>query len=316
VEVERYAFQQFLFDRQWRALRRYATQRGISIIGDLPIFVAYDSADVWANPDFFKLNHEGLPQVVAGVPPDYFSDLGQRWGNPLYRWDVLRSGGFSWWIERFRRTLSLVDVVRVDHFRGFQAYWEIPAAEPTAVHGRWMPGPGVDVFRAVEDALGELPVIAEDLGEIDDEVRNLRDALGFPGMRILQFGFDADPKNLHHPDNHVVHCVAYTGTHDNDTTLGWWRGATERQRRAIARWIGRGEPTHWDFIAAVFGSPAALAIVPMQDVLGRGSDARMNIPGRLDSSWTWRLAEGEVDPSSAQRLREISVETGRLEVLV
>jgi 4-alpha-glucanotransferase len=316
VETERYAFQQFLFDRQWRALLRYAHEHGVSVIGDLPIFVAYDSADVWANPGLFRLDDQGLPQVVAGVPPDYFSAVGQRWGNPLYRWDVLRADGYSWWIRRFRRTLSLVDVVRIDHFRGFQAYWEIPAAEQTAVKGKWLAGPGEDFFRAVQRSLGELPVIAEDLGEIDDAVRNLRDALGFPGMRIMQFGFDGDPQNVHHPENYEVHCVAYTGTHDNDTTIGWWRGMTEADREPIRRWIGGSEPSNWDFIERVFGSAAALAIVPMQDVLGRGSEARMNIPGRLDSSWSWRLEEGDVTPQAAERLREVTVEAGRLEARV
>jgi 4-alpha-glucanotransferase len=309
-EIERFAFQQFLFDRQWGALRAYGARKGIAIIGDLPIFVAHNSADVWAHPEIFDLDERGTPGTVAGVPPDYFSATGQRWGNPLYRWEVLRRRGYDWWVERFRRTLDLVDVVRLDHFRGFESYWAIPASEETAVSGRWRAGPGADFFRQVQRRLGSLPVIAEDLGLITDAVDALREELGFPGMRVLQFAFDGDPNNPHLPENHPVDSIAYTGTHDNDTLLGWWAATSREERRRVRRWLGVRRPDEWDFIAAVFRSAARLAIVPLQDVLGLGSEARMNTPGSSSRNWTWRLerlpAEG-----AAERLGRLTRETGR-----
>jgi len=315
-EVESYAFRQFLFDSQWRALHRHAEERGVQIIGDLPIFVAHDSADVWANREIFRLDEAGSPYVVAGVPPDYFSALGQRWGNPLYRWDVLREREYFWWTERFRRTLSLVDVVRVDHFRGFHACWEIPASEETAVNGVWVPGPGEDLFHQLRRSLGPLPVIAEDLGLIDRGVEELREAVGFPGMRVLQFGFDGDPANLHHPSNYPVSCVAYTGTHDNDTIMGWWKTASGDERERVRNWISRHDPTHWEFVQRILDCPAAIAIVPLQDLLGLGSEARMNTPGQRKSSWRWRMAPGAIRAENAEMLREATFRSGRLPEIV
>jgi 4-alpha-glucanotransferase len=310
-EVERYAFQQFLFDRQWSELREYAAGKGIRIIGDIPVFVAYDSADVWAYRELFRLDRDGRPEVVSGVPPDYFSPTGQRWGNPLYRWDVLERRGYDWWIARFRRAMEMVDVVRIDHFRGFESFWEIEACEPTAVRGHWRKGPGAPFFREVERQLGYLPVIAEDLGLITREVEQLRDELGYPGMRVLQFAFDGDPRNPHLPANCPSRSVAYTGTHDNDTVIGWWSALEQVERQRVREWLGQAAPTHWHFIEAVMASPASVAIVPLQDVLGLGSEARMNTPGETASNWTWHLAELP-GRDAAARLRSVTTRTGRI----
>lgn len=311
TEVRRRIFQQYLFDRQWTKLRRYAGDRGISIVGDIPIFVAHDSADVWAHPELFGLDESGRPVVVSGVPPDYFSETGQRWGNPLYRWEVMRDRGYDWWVRRFRRTLSWVDVVRVDHFRGFESYWEIPGAEETAINGRWRPGPGAEFFQAVERELVRLPVIAEDLGIITRSVEELRDALGFPGMRVLQFAFDGDPENPHLPENYPAHAVVYTGTHDNDTIAGWWEKASAEEREAVSARIGAGGEIHWALISMVMESDAALAIVPVQDVLGLGSEARMNTPGTMAGNWSWRLHEGALTRDAQMRLLDLTRRTGR-----
>lgn len=309
TEVERAEFEQFLFDRQWRALRRYAGARGVRIIGDIPIFVAHDSADVWAHPELFRLGAEGAPEVVSGVPPDYFSETGQRWGNPLYRWDRMRARRFDWWAGRFRRMLQWADLVRVDHFRGFEACWEIPAEEATALNGRWVPGPGAELFHEVERSLGPLPVIAEDLGLITPEVDALREELGYPGMRVLQFAYDGDPRNPHLPANHPRDSVAYTGTHDNDTALGWWRSASDEER---VRAGGEGGEIHWRLIEAAFGSAASLAVVPLQDVLGLGSEARMNTPGTDVGNWRWRVREGALTEAARERLRDATLRSGRL----
>ncbi|HEX6370315.1 MAG TPA: 4-alpha-glucanotransferase [Longimicrobium sp.] len=312
VEIDRHAYAQYLFDLQWSAVRRHAHAHGVRIVGDVPIFVAYDSADVWAHPEMFELDEELRPTVVSGVPPDYFSSTGQRWGNPLYRWDVLEKAGYRWWIQRFRRTLQMVDVVRIDHFRGFESYWEVPAAEDTAMHGRWMPGPGRALFDAVRRELGGLPVIAEDLGIITDEVEALRDDLDLPGMRVLQFAFGGDdPTNPHLPRNYVHNAVAYTGTHDNDTVLGWYADADGHQRRAVDALTGGGREMHWRLIETVLQSGAGWAIVPLQDVLGLGGQARMNTPGVAEGNWAWRLREGELTPELAQRLADLVRNTGR-----
>lgn len=314
-EIEQHALGQFLFDRQWGELRRYANGCGIYLVGDVPIFVAHDSADVWANPEIFELDGQGLPTVVSGVPPDYFSATGQRWGNPLYRWDVLARGGYRWWVRRFRRTLELVDVARIDHFRGFESYWEVPAHEATALHGRWMPGPGTGLFAAVEKELGPLPLIAEDLGIITPQVEALRDELRLPGMRVLQFAFgENDPANPHLPDNYVRETVAYTGTHDNNTALGWYRDeAPPHARAALAQLAGGGggEP-NWEMIEVVLRSRADVAVVPLQDVLGLGTEGRMNTPGSSSGEWVWRFREGDLTRDLAARLREITAATGRL----
>ena len=312
-EVERHAFGQFLFDRQWSALRSYAHDAGVAIVGDIPIFVSHDSADVWAHPELFSLDEAGEPTVVSGVPPDYFSETGQRWGNPLYRWDVMERRGFRWWTERFRRTLELVDLARIDHFRGFESYWEVPGEEETALKGEWKPGPGSRLFAAVAKELGPLPLIAEDLGIITPEVDALREELGMPGMRVLQFAFGDDDENPHLPANYEANTVAYTGTHDNDTSLGWYRTASEDDRAGLRRLTGAHErAVHWGMMEVVFQSPAALAVVPLQDVLGLGSEHRMNTPGTPEGNWAWRFRTGDLTPALAERLNKLTHATGRL----
>jgi 4-alpha-glucanotransferase len=311
-DVERHELAQWLFDRQWQALRRHAAERGVRIIGDVPIFVSHDSADVWANRGLFDLDGEGRPTVVAGVPPDYFSATGQRWGNPLYRWAEMEREGYRWWTERFRRTFALVDVARVDHFRGFESYWEVPAHEDTALHGRWMPGPGAGLFRAVQRELGPLPLIAEDLGIITERVDALRDELGLPGMRVLHFAFGGEADNPHLPRNHPVHSVAYTGTHDNDTSMGWVASAGPGERAGLARLTDAPvDALHWGMIDAVFRSRAEVAIVPLQDVLGLGTQARMNTPGTVAGNWSWRVGQGALTPELAHTLRAHTRAAGR-----
>jgi 4-alpha-glucanotransferase len=311
-DIGRSELEQLLFDRQWGALRSYANARGVKVIGDIPIFVAQDSADVWANQELFELDGRGLPLVVSGVPPDYFSETGQRWGNPLYRWDVLRDREYDWWVERIRRALTWVDVVRIDHFRGFESYWEIPAEEETAVQGRWRKGPGAEFFHAAAARLGDLPVIAEDLGLITDAVEELREELDYPGMRVLEFGFDGKPDNPHLPRNYPPHAVVYTGTHDNDTLVGWWDKATPLERASVEELLELPTlNTHWAFISLVLESKADLAILPVQDVLGLGSEARMNTPGTIHENWVWRLSPGALTEEAQRRLREVTERTGR-----
>lgn len=306
--IERQAFSQFLFFRQWAGLREYARQRGVFFLGDVPIYVAYDSADVWANPDLFYLDEQGRPTVVAGVPPDYFSPTGQRWGNPIYRWEVHRERGYAWWLERLRQTLRQVDLVRLDHFRGFAGYWEVPAEEPTAVNGRWRPGPGEDFFRAVFARLGEVPLIAEDLGEITPDVVALRDAFNLPGMKVLVFAFGSGPENPFLPHHYTPNCVVYTGTHDNDTVVGWWHErATAFERDFCLRYLGsNGAEIAWDLVRLAWASVAQLAIAPMQDLLGLGNEARMNYPGRQEGNWAWRMTEDALHPALRDRLRELN----------
>jgi 4-alpha-glucanotransferase len=309
---------QFLFHEHWSRLRARARALGIAIVGDLPIFVAHDSADVWCRPDLFTLAPDGRPTVVAGVPPDYFSSTGQRWGNPLYRWDVHEAEGFAWWIARLRHAFTLVDVLRIDHFRGFAAYWEIPAADPTAEHGRWVAGPGRGLFDAATAALGPRPIIAEDLGVITPDVDALRDELGFPGMRILQFAFGGDDRESFQPERYPENTVVYTGTHDNDTVVGWHRAepgpdstrtagelADERHRVRVA--VGsEGAEINWDMIALALRTPARTAIVPLQDVLGLGSEARMNVPGRAWGNWQWRFRWEQLRPEAEDRLATLT----------
>lgn len=317
-------YQQYQFFTQWDELKRYCLDRDIRLIGDIPIFIAFDSAEVWSRPELFYLDSEGKPTVVAGVPPDYFSCTGQLWGNPLYRWEVMAQQGYAWWIERLRAVRKLVDIIRLDHFRGFEAYWEIPAAETTAVNGRWVPGPGAALFEAVQQKLGQLPLIAEDLGMITPEVIALRDRLGFPGMRVLQFAFGDDcADNPHRPHTYPRNCVAYTGTHDNDTTVGWFRGGDagattqtteerERERqRALQYLCSDGREINWDCIRAIFQSAADTAIVPLQDVLGLGSEARMNTPGRMGGNWRWRFTSDMLTDGIKTRLREVTACYGR-----
>jgi 4-alpha-glucanotransferase len=316
-------FWQFLFFQQWRAVHDHAKHVGIKVMGDIPIFVAHDSADVWAHPQLFRLDDEGRPLFVAGVPPDYFSATGQLWGNPLYRWDLMAKDGYRWWIDRFRATFAMVDVVRLDHFRGFEAYWEIPAGEETAVRGHWRKGPGASFFKAVRDALGDLPIVAENLGVITPEVEALREKFSLPGMAILQFAWGDDPQGSDFlPHNFPHNRVVYTGTHDNDTTVGWWTSGVgdstrsleevERERRfALSYMNSDGREIHWDFIRTLLASVADVAIVPLQDVLGLGSEARMNLPGRPGGNWRWRVAPGAVKTHAEQRLREMNENYGR-----
>lgn len=308
---------QFEFFRQWKELRAYAAKAGIRVIGDIPIYVALDSADVWANRQYFCLSDDGQPLKISGVPPDYFSVTGQRWGNPIYQWDRLKEYGYRWWIDRFGAALNLYDAVRIDHFRGFEAYWEIPGQEPTALNGRWVKGPGGELFAALEREFGELPIIAENLGVITPEVEAIRNTFRFPGMAILQFAFGIDPQGpSFRPHNYSRELAAYTGTHDNDTTVGWWNssGANDSTRsaddvakeRAFARAYMNfsDEPIHWVLIRGIEASIANLAIVQLQDVLGLGSEARMNLPGTSSGNWRWRFQAGALSPDLAGRLRE------------
>jgi 4-alpha-glucanotransferase len=308
-DVLRYSFYQFLFFRQWQKLRAYTNERGIKIIGDIPIFIAYDSADAWANPDLFYMDENSLPTVVAGVPPDYFSATGQLWGNPLYHWRVHKQTGYAWWLARFRSVLSFVDIVRLDHFRGFAGYYEIPYGAPTAETGQWRTGPGKDFFTTVSRELsgaedGTLPILAEDLGVITPDVVELRESFHLPGMRILQFGFTS-PADPFLPHNYVRNCVAYTGTHDNDTALGWFDSAPEEERTFALRYLNSdGSDFAWDLIRSIWSSVAVYAITPMQDVLSLGTEARMNFPSRLGGNWEWRMREEDMSIPLAERLRE------------
>jgi len=311
-DIDFHQFVQFLFAEQWTAVRAAAKARGIRVMGDVPIYVAQDSADVWSNRELFQLDDDGQPTVVAGVPPDYFSATGQRWGNPLYRWDVLRQTGYAWWIERVRANLRLADIIRLDHFRGFAAYWEIPAREPTAVHGRWMPGPGISLFEAMREALGVLPLVAEDLGFITPEVDELRRAVKLPGMKILQFGF-GQLDSPHLPHRYDPASVVYTGTHDNDTARGWFETAPPEEQLLARAYLG--EECHdiaWSLIRAAYTSVAETAIIPVQDILGLGSEARMNRPGHSHDNWSWRLPPGALIAGHAERLRRLAEISGRV----
>jgi 4-alpha-glucanotransferase len=322
-QIDAQKFYQFLFFRQWAALKAYAHERGVKLVGDIPIFVARDSADVWMNPDQFKLDRGGNPLVVAGVPPDYFSATGQLWGNPIYNWDRMLQDGFRWWIERVRATLETFDIVRVDHFRGFAASWEIPGGDKTAERGRWVEVPGRELFSAIKNALGELPIIAEDLGVITPDVEALRDGFGLPGMRILQFAFGGDTRNLDLPHNYIKNCVVYTGTHDNDTTVGWFTsvagaGSTrneaqiERERKFCLEYLASdGREIHWDFIRAVLASVADTAVLPLQDLLGLGTQARMNLPNSTDGNWAWRYKSDALTKELGERLKKMTELYGR-----
>ena len=316
IALQKYA--QYQFFKQWSDLKAYGHERGIKMMGDIPIFVAHDSADVWAYPELFHLDADGNPSAQAGVPPDYFSATGQLWGNPLYAWNVMAQTGYAWWIERFRAALRVVDIIRLDHFRGFEAYFEIPAGEKTAVNGRWVKGPGAELFEAVQKALGDLPIVAETLGVITPEVIALRDRFGFPGMAILQFAFGNDPQGPDFkPHNYPRNFAVYTGTHDNDTTVGWWTSSgagdstrTEEniraERECARKYLGmNGKEINWVMIRTLLASVADLAIIPLQDVLGLGSEARMNLPARPSGNWRWRFQAGQLTPKLAERLREM-----------
>jgi 4-alpha-glucanotransferase len=323
--VQFHTFLQYEFFRQWQKLKAACQQHEIQLFGDIPIFIAHDSADVWGHPDLFYLDKQGNPTVVAGVPPDYFSETGQRWGNPLYRWEVMAKSGYAWWIQRMRTTREMVDIIRLDHFRGFEAYWEVPASEETAVNGRWVKGPGAAFFEALNAALEDLPIVAEDLGLITPDVRALQAQFELPGMRVLQFGFGGDPRtNEHCPHNYTRDCVVYTGTHDNNTTLGWFHEVEapesveslehmqDERRRALQYMHASGVDVHWDMIRLASASVATLAIIPLQDVLGLGPEARMNRPGKSQGNWEWRYTAAMLTDDAAERLSELTELYGRM----
>ena len=316
--IEAQKFFQYEFFRQWQELRAYGRERDIRVIGDLPIYVAHDSADVWANRQFFLIDERGNPMKIAGVPPDYFSATGQCWGNPIYNWPLLQQTGYKWWIERLRSALRLYDCVRIDHFRGFEAYWEVPAHETTAMNGRWVKGPGADLFSVLRKEFGDLPIIAENLGVITPEVEALRHQFELPGMAILQFAFGKDPQApTFKPHNYVRDLVAYTGTHDNDTVVGWWNssgggdstrtleGVVKEKAHARAYLAFKDEPIHWVMIRGIMSSVANTAIAPMQDILGLGSEARMNLPGVPSGYWKWRMKPGAASDQIAARLKDM-----------
>jgi 4-alpha-glucanotransferase len=303
---------QFAFWEQWRALHHAAKERGIRIIGDVAIFVSYDSADVWTNPEIFRLNHNLDTEVVAGVPPDAFSATGQRWGNPLYRWDVLKQRGYDWWIRRMKWALETCDLVRLDHFRGFESYWEIPSNEPTAVNGRWVKGPNDDFFYALRNALGGFPFIAEDLGMITQEVHELRRRLNIPGMKVLQFGFGNPGAHIYLPHRCEPNSVMYTGTHDNDTTLGWFQCIEGEEKQFVESYVGDDDMgRHWAFIRAAMTSPSRLCIIPLQDVLGLGTDCRMNVPSQSAGNWEWRFLPNSIAEEMTKKLAVLSEITDR-----
>lgn len=312
-EREQVCFEQFVFDLQWHALKSYANQHGILLFGDMPIFVAHDSAEVWARREFFTLDEHGEALTVAGVPPDYFSATGQRWGNPLYRWDRMREDGFDWWLRRVGHQLDLFDFVRIDHFRGFQACWEIPAAADTAVDGRWVEAPGDQLFEALQARFDPLPLVAEDLGLITPEVDALRHRFGLPGMKILQFAFDGGPQNPYLPHNHEPDYVVYTGTHDNSTTVGWFAKLDPEQQQRVREYLGYPqEPQPWPLIRAALASVAQMCVLPMQDLLALDDNHRMNVPGVAEGNWGWRLEWDMVDEQLPVRLQRMLEVYGRL----
>ncbi len=313
VAVERQIYRQFLFYRQWSSLRDHAHAKNIQIIGDIPIFVAHDSSDVWVNPNLFYLDDTGMPTVVAGVPPDYFAPTGQLWGNPLYRWDVHAKTGYAWWLERIKATLAMVDIIRIDHFRGFAGYWEVSGKSKTAEIGCWTPGPGKDFFRSIRQSLGDLPIIAEDLGVITPDVVDLRDSFNLPGMKIFQFAFDSTPDDPFLPHNYPVNCVVYTGTHDNDTALGWYNRVTEQEKVVYRDYLDRdGSKVNWDFIRGVWSSVAIFSLAPMQDFLGLGNEARMNYPGNPSGNWMWRMAVNSQNPELQTKIKKLNYLYSRL----
>lgn len=307
ANIDRQIFRQFIFNHQWKSLRKHAREKKIKIIGDIPIFVAHDSAEVWARPELFYLDEDGSPTAVAGVPPDYFSATGQLWGNPLYRWQVHAANEYAWWINRWEAVLQLVDIVRLDHFRGFAGYWEVPASEETAVNGRWMPGPGKHFFKILRKALGELPIIAEDLGVITPDVVEMRDHFKLPGMIVVQFAFYGDPSETFLPHNHQENKVIYTGTHDNDTSRGWYERVSEEERDFCRRYLGISEDDiAWELIRTAWSSVAVFALAPMQDFLNLGNEARMNYPGNPRGNWKWRMPEDSIEVGLRNRIREFN----------
>ena len=310
--IQNQKYIQFLFYRQWNQLHKYAYQKGIKIIGDIPIFIAHDSADAWANRELLHLDNNGHPTVVAGVPPDYFSPIGQLWGNPLYKWEIHAKTGYKWWMDRLRSVHSFVDVIRLDHFRGFSGYWEIPAEEETAENGRWVTGPGADFFYKSKEKLGELPIIAEDLGEITSDVIKLRDEFNFPGMKVLVFAFDSGESNQFLPHHYPQNCVVYTGTHDNDTAVGWFKRIQVGERSFAQRYLKTsGDDIAWDLIKTAWSSRAVYAIAPMQDLLNLDNSARMNYPGNPQGNWSWRFTDSALTGDLLKMLAEVNYLYGR-----
>jgi 4-alpha-glucanotransferase len=311
--VQSLRFEQWVFAVQWASLRQYAASKGVLLFGDLPIFVSLDSADVWASRGLFQLDEQGRPTTVSGCPPDYFAIDGQRWNNPHYDWDAMAADGYAWWRRRIARQRELFDLVRIDHFRAFEAAWHVPADAPTAREGRWVPAPGTDILSALVDTAGPGSLVAEDLGVITPEVDELRLRFGLPGMKVLQFAFDGDPDNLHLPQNHGEHNVVYTGTHDNDTTLGWWESLDEDGRdRVRSRLSDPEEPMPWALVRLALESTARLSVIPAQDILGLGNEHRMNTPGTAQGNWTWQAPAGVFDAQLAARIRELVAATRRL----
>jgi 4-alpha-glucanotransferase len=310
--IDQACFEQYLFFSQWSALHRYANKRCLALFGDMPIYVAHDSADVWSNAELFSIDKSGSLITVAGVPPDYFSATGQRWGNPLYRWELLEKQDYGWWVERFKTQLELFDLLRLDHFRGFEKYWEIPASAETAIDGRWIEGPGARLFERLREVYGELPLVAEDLGIITPEVDALRLAYGFPGMKILQFAFDGGEENPYLPHNHERLSVVYTGTHDNDTTLGWYNSLDEQEKQRVNNHLAKyRKDMPWRLIEAAMDSVATLAMFPLQDLLSLGGAARMNTPGTMENNWRWRFKWSQVEPHLAMQLHDLIKRYGR-----
>lgn len=309
-EIGFYQYQQFLFSVQWTALKSYANENGVQIIGDIPIYVAFDSADTWAGPEMFQLDEENLPIRVAGCPPDGFSATGQLWGNPLYDWEYHKSTGYAWWVRRIAQCFRLYDMVRIDHFRGFDEYYSIPYGDETAENGKWMPGPGIDLFRVIKEKLGDLPIIAEDLGFLTDSVKKLLKDSGYPGMKVLQFAFDSREDGDYLPHNYTNNCVVYTGTHDNDTIIGWYDNLAEEDKRTshiyLNNWETPEDEIRWDFICMAMRSVADTCIIPMQDYLGFGSEARINTPSTLGGNWTWRMEEEDFTEELAARIKELT----------
>jgi 4-alpha-glucanotransferase len=311
-KIEFQKFMQFLFFRQWKEVKDYAHKNDIKIIGDIPLYVALDSVDAWCHSDIFQFDKEKNPIAVGGVPPDYFSETGQLWGNPLYKWNILKQHGYKWWIDRIKANLVLYDIIRIDHFRGFAAYWSVPYGEKTAIHGKWIPGPGKELFDVIQGELGEVPIIAEDLGVITEDVEELRDSFDLPGMKILQFAFDSGEANDYLPHNYVKNCVVYTGTHDNDTMMGWITKASKEDRKYLLDYLAsKGDDLCWDLIRLAWASVAYTAIVPMQDLLALGSEARMNLPGTTSNNWMWRAKDSHFTDELASRLASLTELYGR-----
>lgn len=313
-EIFYHKYLQFEFFRQWSQVKQYANDRGVCIVGDMPIYVAHDSADVWALPHIFHLDPEtGEPALMAGVPPDYFSNTGQLWGNPIYNWEEMERWGFKWWLQRFQSMLDYVDLTRIDHFRGFRAYWAVEQGETTAIHGKWVEAPGEALFEMVKQELGSLPILAEDLGVITPDVEELRDKFGFPGMKILQFAFGSGPDNPYLPFNYIQNCVVYTGTHDNDTTVGWFNQLQDYEQESLLRYLGctSSDGIHWDMIRLALASVANQAIFPLQDIFGLGTEARMNCPGQPSGNWDWRYGPDDLKPELGDRLRHLTMTYGR-----